>query len=78
MMMNYDKTKNVTEFSTSHPRLGFEWAGRLRHVQFGRVRGMSTRRGNVVFLSDILDEAFERMREKQASHSLGRTFFLLP
>ena len=52
-------------------RLGMEWAGRLRHVQFGRVRGMSTRRGNVVFLSDILDEAFERMREKQGSDSIG-------
>ena len=48
-------------------RLDLEWAGRLRHVQFGRVRGMSTRRGTAVFLSDILDEAFERMREKQES-----------
>ena len=34
---------------------------------------MSTRRGNAVFLSDILDEAFERMREKQGSDSISGT-----
>ncbi|KAI5815851.1 hypothetical protein BZA77DRAFT_354688 [Pyronema omphalodes] len=41
--------------------LGFEWADRLQHVNFGMVSGMSTRRGNVVFLDDILQEAKERM-----------------
>ena len=55
-------------------RLDLEWAGRLRHVQFGRVRGMSTRRGTAVFLSDILDEAFERMREKQGCHETDCIF----
>ena len=55
-------------------RLGLEWAGRLRHVQFGRVRGMSTRKGTAVFLSDILDEAFERMREKQECYEIDCIF----
>ena len=35
----------------------------LKHVQFGRIKGMSTRKGTAVFLSDILDEAKDRMAE---------------
>ncbi|XP_059060149.1 probable arginine--tRNA ligase, mitochondrial [Achroia grisella] len=35
------------------------------HVKFGRIKGMSTRSGNVVFLNDILDEAKRKMYEKQ-------------
>lgn len=35
------------------------------HVKFGRLKGMSTRTGNVVFLNDILDEAKRKMHEKQ-------------
>lgn len=34
---------------------------RLHHVNFGRIQGMSTRKGTVVFLQDILDTAKERM-----------------
>lgn len=42
----------------------------MEHVKFGRVKGMSTRRGQAVFLSDILDEARDRMIEKmKESHS---------
>ncbi|XP_055691297.1 probable arginine--tRNA ligase, mitochondrial [Lutzomyia longipalpis] len=37
----------------------------LRHVKFGRIHGMSTRRGNIVFLEDILNEARAIMKEKQ-------------
>lgn len=36
---------------------------RTEHVPFGRVLGMSTRRGNVVFLEEILDTAKARMLE---------------
>lgn len=43
--------------------LGFEWAGRCQHVNFGMVLGMSSRKGTVVFLDDILQEAKERMHE---------------
>ena len=31
------------------------------HLKFGRVEGMSSRKGEVVFLTDILDEARNRM-----------------
>lgn len=43
--------------------MGFEWAKRITHVTFGRVHGMSTRRGSVVFLDEVLDEAVARARE---------------
>ncbi|KAI8148641.1 hypothetical protein BJV82DRAFT_592806 [Fennellomyces sp. T-0311] len=41
----------------------FEWAGKCEHINFGMVQGMSTRKGTVVFLEDILDEAQEIMHE---------------
>ncbi|KAM7367708.1 hypothetical protein PAMP_013989 [Pampus punctatissimus] len=41
--------------------LGHSWADRCRHVPFGLVQGMKTRRGEVVFLEDVLDEARARM-----------------
>lgn len=41
------------------------WANKLRHVKFGRIHGMSTRTGNVVFLKDILDKTREIMVMKQ-------------
>lgn len=33
----------------------------LEHASFGRIEGMSTRKGTVVFLEDILDTAQEKM-----------------
>ncbi|KAI7904024.1 putative arginyl-tRNA synthetase [Cokeromyces recurvatus] len=35
----------------------------LQHIQFGRIKGMSTRKGTVVFLEDILDTVKERILE---------------
>ena len=34
------------------------------HVAFGRIHGMSTRKGQVVQLSEVLDEAKERASAK--------------
>lgn len=46
------------------------WADKIVNVKFGRIRGMSSRKGEVIFLKDILDEARSIMEEKQkASHS---------
>ncbi|MCL2012484.1 MAG: arginine--tRNA ligase [Cystobacterineae bacterium] len=40
------------------------WAPRLTHVPFGRVHGMSTRKGQLHLLSEVLDEAKTRALEK--------------
>ncbi|XP_066468671.1 probable arginine--tRNA ligase, mitochondrial [Tiliqua scincoides] len=47
--------------------LGYEWAERCQHVPFGRVQGMKTRKGDVVFLEDVLDEACSMTLERMAS-----------
>lgn len=44
-------------------KLGFAWASQCHHVSFGSIAGMSTRKGNVIFLQDILDHAKERVLE---------------
>ena len=41
-------------------QMGFEWAHNLEHVNFGMVQGMSTRKGTVVFLDNILQETKEK------------------
>ncbi|XP_013108976.2 probable arginine--tRNA ligase, mitochondrial [Stomoxys calcitrans] len=38
---------------------------KLKHVKFGRIHGMSTRKGQAVFLKDLLDEARDIMHAKQ-------------
>lgn len=35
------------------------------HVPFGRVHGCSTRKGQAVWLNDILDDIYEKMVQKQ-------------
>ncbi|XP_077160965.1 putative arginine--tRNA ligase, mitochondrial isoform X2 [Paroedura picta] len=47
--------------------LGHKWVERCQHVPFGRVQGMKTRKGEVVFLEDVLDEACSMMLERMAS-----------
>lgn len=44
--------------------MGRSWAERMTHVNFGRVHGMSTRKGNIVLLNDALDQAKALAREK--------------
>ena len=47
-------------------KMGQSWADRPVsdfHVQFGRVEGMSSRKGTIVLLKDILDEAQSCMLE---------------
>lgn len=43
--------------------MGYEWAKNCIHINYGLVQGMSTRKGNVAFLEDILDEAKRVMHD---------------
>ncbi|GMM49506.1 arginine--tRNA ligase [Starmerella bacillaris] len=43
--------------------MGNTWAKNLEHINFGMVKGMSTRKGTVVFLDTILEETKESMHE---------------
>ncbi|GAH24905.1 unnamed protein product, partial [marine sediment metagenome] len=48
--------------------LGRKWASRCVHVDFGRVQGMSTRKGKTIFLEDLLDEGQKRALEKMKTN----------
>ena len=55
------------------------WSRSLKHVSFGKVQGMSTRKGNAVFLEDILDTAqstmLEKMKENQSKFDAVKESF---
>ncbi|XP_043542850.1 probable arginine--tRNA ligase, mitochondrial isoform X2 [Chiloscyllium plagiosum] len=47
--------------------MGYNWTERCRHVPFGLVKGMKTRKGDVVFLEDVMNEARSRMLQNMAA-----------
>ncbi|WEJ95433.1 arginyl-tRNA synthetase [Yamadazyma tenuis] len=54
---------HVAQFFEILKQMGFSWSKDLLHVNFGMVLGMSTRKGTVVFLDNILEETKEKMHE---------------
>ncbi|NP_001085437.1 probable arginine--tRNA ligase, mitochondrial precursor [Xenopus laevis] len=52
--------------------MGKDQADRCQHVPFGLVQGMKTRRGEVVFLEDVLDEARSRMLQNMAASETSK------
>lgn len=44
--------------------MGYPWAKDLLHINYGLVQGMSTRKGTVVFLEQIIEQATETMLGK--------------
>lgn len=59
-----DQSLHFRQIFRTLKEMGLPWADRLVHVNFGRVGGMSTRKGNIVLLTDVLDEAKSRALEK--------------
>ncbi|NXF73845.1 SYRM protein, partial [Sclerurus mexicanus] len=47
--------------------MGYDWVERCQHVSFGLVQGMKTRRGEVIFLEDVLNEVRSRMLQNMTS-----------
>lgn len=58
-----DQEKHFHSLREIIRKLGYDWADRLIHVKMGKVVGMSSRSGNVVLLSDIIDEVTRRYIE---------------
>lgn len=68
-----DQALHVSQLKKTLAAMGMSWSEKMTHVSFGRVHGMSTRRGNVVFLDEVLDEAVAKAREIcETSESLDR------
>jgi len=44
-------------------KMGYPWADACVHVPFGLIQGISTRKGTLVFLDDILDTGRDLVRE---------------
>jgi arginyl-tRNA synthetase len=64
---------HVAQFFKVLKLMDFEWADRLEHISYGMVKGMSTRKGTVVFLDQIIREAasvmHEQMRKNEAKYA---------
>ncbi|WP_163870522.1 arginine--tRNA ligase [Myxococcus eversor] len=59
-----DQALHFRQIFRTLSEMGQPWADRCVHVAFGRIHGMSTRKGQVVQLNDVLDEAKERASVK--------------
>ena len=68
-----DQSLHFRQFFAVLAKMGKPWADKVTHVAFGRVKGMSTRKGNLEMLSGVLDEAHARAAEVvQTNITLGR------
>ncbi|XP_053200560.1 probable arginine--tRNA ligase, mitochondrial isoform X2 [Panonychus citri] len=58
-----EQTAHFQQLRSILLKMGHNWARNLFHVSFGRVIGMRTRKGEAVFLQDIIDEAKQKCIE---------------
>lgn len=57
-----DQSLHFEQLFRTLEAMGHDWTARCHHVPFGRIHGMSTRRGNIVFLDEVLDESVAKAR----------------
>jgi len=62
-VVNAQQNHHFNQLFAILKKMDYEWQDKCTHINFGMVLGMSTRKGNVVFLSDILQEAKATMME---------------
>ncbi len=55
---------HLSQFFKALELMGLPWAKDLLHINYGLVGGMSTRKGTVVFLEQIIQEATQVMHEQ--------------
>jgi arginyl-tRNA synthetase len=55
---------HLSQFFKVLSLMEFPWAATLEHVNYGLVQGMSTRKGTVVFLDQIIKEAADVMHNQ--------------
>lgn len=75
-VVGVDQTLHFKQVFKVLEMAGFDWAADCHHISFGLYRfkdgiKMSTRKGNVIFLEDILKQAIERTSEVIATKNPG-------
>jgi arginyl-tRNA synthetase len=75
-VVGVDQTLHFKQVFKVLEKTGFDWAKECHHISFGLYRfkdgvKMSTRKGNVIFLEDILKQAIERTAEVIATKNPG-------
>ena len=63
----YQQNLHFKQFFKVLELAGFDWADRMEHVAYGMVSladgSMSTRKGNAVWLNDVLDKAVQKAKD---------------
>ena len=67
-----EQKRHFEQLKRALAAMGCDWQEKMTHVNFGRVHGMSTRKGTVVFLEEVLNEARDRAMEKMSEDSTDR------
>ncbi|RWS23775.1 putative arginine--tRNA ligase-like isoform X1 [Leptotrombidium deliense] len=72
-VVDQEQTAHFVNLKYILRQMGYDWEKDLDHIKFGKVLGFSTRKGNVVFLDDIINEAKDRVLEymKQTNTTKG-------
>jgi arginyl-tRNA synthetase len=77
MELAYENEAETLASSSLQPH----WSRALQHISFGKVQGMSTRKGKAIFLEDILDTAqstmLEKMKENESKFEAVKESFQL-